>query len=136
MKVIVDTVIWSLAFRRQTVTTHYQDALKDLISDGRAVLLGAVRQEVLSGIRHSEQFEKLKLSLRAFSDLALKPQDYECAAKYFNLCRSKGVQGVNTDFLICAAAVNHNCSIFTTDKDFVNFSNLLPISLYDDSSLE
>ena len=27
------------------------------------------------------------------------------AAKFFNVCRSKGIQGSNTDFLICAVAV-------------------------------
>lgn len=71
MKVIVDTVVWSLAFRRQTTRNEYRNMLKDLIADGRVVLLGAVRQEVLSGIHHNEQFERLKLSLRAFPNLAL-----------------------------------------------------------------
>lgn len=103
MKVIVDTVIWSLAFRRNTVEPTYRDLLTDLISDGRVVLLGVVRQEVLSGIRHTEQFERLKQALRAFPNQVLDTEDYELAAEYFNLCRQQGIQGANTDFLICAA---------------------------------
>ena len=104
--------------------------LTDLIADGRVLLLGAVRQEVLSGIRHSEQFERLRLSLRAFPNMVLGVHDYELAAHYYNLCRCKGVQGANTDFLICAAAVNNTCEILTSDKDFDQFSKILSIVLH------
>ena len=51
------------------------------------------------------------------------------AADYFNICRSHGIQGSNTDFLICATANRRNHEIFTTDKDFINFSQYLPIVL-------
>ncbi|WP_278047051.1 hypothetical protein [Planktothrix agardhii] len=34
--------------------------LRDLIADGRVVLLGAIRQEVLSGVRYKEQFSRLQ----------------------------------------------------------------------------
>ena len=130
MKVIVDTPIWSLALRRKSKDSTYKDLLTDLIADGRALLLAAVRQEVLSGIRHKEQFEQLRKALQAFPNMALNIDDYELAAYHYNLCRAKGIQGSNTDFLLCAAAVNHGCEIFTTDKDFNNFSTLLPITLH------
>ena len=130
MKVIVDTAVWSLAFRRQAADAYYKDVLTDLIRDGRVELMAAVRQEVLSGIRHKQQFERLRLSLRAFPNMALDVENFELAAHYYNLCRAEGVQGANTDFLICAAAVNHNCEILTTDKDFDHFSNILPITLH------
>ena len=130
MKIIVDTVIWSLAFRRQADNAAYKEALRDLIADGRVQLLASVRQEVLSGIKSDEQFEKLKLSLRAFPDMELSTGDYELAARFFNQCQRKGIQGANTDFLICAAAVNYDCEIFTTDKDFGHFAKVLPVSLY------
>lgn len=130
MKVIVDTSIWSLALRRNKKPTDSRVAiLRDLITDGRVALLGVVRQEVLSGIRHGEQFERLKNKLRAFPDLALNIEDYELAAEYFNLCRKNGVQGANTDFLICAASSRRNYEILTTDNDFDVFSQHLPIVL-------
>ncbi len=117
MKVIVDTAVWSLALRRsQVVADKSVKLLEDLIADGRVILLGIVRQEVLSGIRHNEQFERLKVALRAFPNLEVTTHDYELAAEYFNLCRRHGVQGANTDFLICAAAVQRNYSILTTDR--------------------
>jgi hypothetical protein len=61
MKVIVDTSGCSLALRRQPkINDSIVNRLRDLITDGRVILLGAVRQEILSGIKHQEQFEKLR----------------------------------------------------------------------------
>ena len=99
------------------------------MTDGRVVLLGTVRQEILSGIKYHEQFEKLRNNLRAFPNLLINTEDYELAAEYFNICRCHGIQGSNTDFLICATANRRNYEIFTTDKDFINFSQYLPIVL-------
>ncbi|MDJ0595646.1 MAG: PIN domain-containing protein [Pleurocapsa sp. MO_226.B13] len=130
MKVIVDTSVWSLALRRQSKTNDLiVNRLRDLITDGRVVLLGVVRQEILSGIKHQEQFDKLRDRLRAFPNLTLDAEDYELAADYFNICRRNAVQGANTDFLICATANRRDYEIFTTDQDFINFSQYLPIVL-------
>lgn len=72
MKIILDTSVWSLALRRQKQQDDsITNRLRDLIADGRVVLLGAVRQEILSGIKHQEQFEKLRNNLRAFPNLAI-----------------------------------------------------------------
>ena len=129
MKVIVDTSVWSLALRRQQQNNSIADKLRDFIGDGRVILLGAVRQEILSGIKQQAQFDKLKNNLRAFPNLLLGAEDYELAADYFNICRRNGLQGANTDFLICATANRRNYEIFTTDKDFIGFSQYLPIVL-------
>ncbi|NTU55686.1 MAG: PIN domain-containing protein [Anaerolineales bacterium] len=130
MKVIVDTAVWSLALRRgQLPNDPYMALLRELIADGRVVLVGAVRQEILSGIRHIDQFERLKNYLRAFPNLDLIIEDYELAAEFYNTCRHQGVQGANTDFLICAVAARRRCGILTTDKDFEAFSKHIPVIL-------
>ena len=131
MNVVVDTSVWSLALRRNTPNDAIAivNILRDLITDGRVVLLGVIRQEVLSGIRYSEQFIRLRDYLRAFPDLELTSEDYELAAEFFNTCRSNGVQGSNTDFLLCAVAHRRGYSIFTTDKDFENFRLHIPVVL-------
>lgn len=104
--------------------------LRELITDGRVVLLGAVRQEVLSGIRDANQYNQLKNYLRAFPNLELDMEDYELASEFYNICRSNGIQGANTDFLICSAAARRNYTIISTDKDFDNFSQHIPITLF------
>ncbi len=81
MRVIVDTSVWSLALRRRNqVSSPQTEALGELIAEGRVVMLGAVRQEILSGIRHVEQFERLERDLEAFSDEFVTAADYVEAA--------------------------------------------------------
>ena len=51
--------IWSLAFRRRERNPADQvlvDELTELIRETRIVMIGPIRQEVLSGIAHIAQF--------------------------------------------------------------------------------
>lgn len=131
MNVIVDTSVWSLALRRRReVASSEVRELEELVLEGRAVLLGAVRQELLSGIPVPRQYEVLREHLRAFPDVPLEADDHEKAAAFFNRCRAKGVQGSNTDFLICAAAARRQLPILTTDTDFSHYARHLPIRLH------
>ena len=93
-------------------------------------MIGPIRQEILSGIRDASQFRHLSQRLASFPDQPILTDDYVTAAKYYNICRGKGVQGSNTDFLICAAAVRSKCAVFTTDGDFEMFAEHLPIVLH------
>ena len=128
MKVIVDTCVWSLALRRDEQESNATvDEFRRMIQDHRVQLIGPIRQEILSGIRVESQFKKLQKHLESFPDLPAITEDYVTAAKYFNRCRSKGIQGSNTDFLICAVANRNKFSIFTTDKDFKLFSKYIKI---------
>jgi len=131
MKVLVDTSIWSAALRRSRKAAGAEvDELRKLIGDHRVEIIGPIRQELLSGIRSRVQFNKLKNRLAAFPDISITSEDYVTAARYFNLCRAKGIQGSNTDFLICAVAARNRLAIFTTDKDFARFSAHVPIILH------
>jgi predicted nucleic acid-binding protein len=103
VNVLVDTSVWSLALRRQ---------------------------ELLSGVPDERHYLELRGYLRAFPDIELQTADYEEAAVYFNRCRAKGVQGSNTDFLICAVATRRRLAVLTTDADFAHFAKLLPIQLH------
>lgn len=106
MKVIVDTCVWSLALRRRSPDhSATVQELRNLIEDRRVQMIGPIRQEILSGIRQEKQFKSLKNHLDAFSDLPITTEDYVSAARLFNTCRRKGIQGSNTDFLICAIAM-------------------------------
>ena len=134
MQVLVDTSVWSLALRRRKAPVQATEQaacarLQDLVADGRAMLIGPVRQELLNGVKDGEQFERLRAALAAFPDEPLVQADYEGAAIYFNLCTGKGIQGSNTDFLICAVAVSRKLPIYTLDRDFALFQRHLPITL-------
>lgn len=131
MKVLVDTSIWSVVLRRDSKQNKdFETELTEIIKEVRAEIIGPIRQEILSGIKSTKQFKELKLYLSFFPDLGLKTHDFEQAAEFFNLCRAKGVQGSNTDFLICSVAVNNDLEIFTNDEDFEHFKKYIPIKLY------
>ena len=131
MKILVDTSVWSLALRRtKRVTQPQVEELGQLISDRRVQIIGPIRQELLSGIRDEAQFEVLERHLAAFLDIVITTDDYVTAAQFFNRCRAKGIQGSNTDFLICSVAVRNRLAIFSTDRDFEQFAKHLPINLY------
>ena len=131
MKILVDTSVWSLALRRGPSPSDVNiTELQYLIKEVRVQLIGPIRQEILSGIKSNQQFETLKKHLRSFPDYPIRTIDFEKAAEFFNLCRRNGVQGSNTDFLICAVSFNNNWPIFTTDKDFLHFQKVFPIVLH------
>lgn len=131
MKVLIDTCVWSMALRRDEASSGQEvSELMELVKELRVQLIGPVRQEILSGIKSHAQFTKLRDHLRPFPDLELTTRDFESAAELHNFCRGKGVQGSNTDFLICAVAVQHQMPIFTTDADFTFFQQYLPIKLH------
>ena len=135
MNLLVDTPVWSLALRRKAADLSPREeritqALAEAIRDGRAQLIGVVRQELLSGIREVERFKKLRDYLRAFDEPALEMGDYEEAAEMHNRCRARGIAGSTIDFLICAVASRRKWQVFTTDQDFERYGRVLGLKLY------
>ena len=135
MAVLLDTSAWSLALRRGSRSLSAEkelirDELAELIREGRAQMVGPVRQEVLSGIRSRSQYERLRQDLRAFEDPRLGVEDYEEAALASNHCRAAGVSGSAVDLLICAVALRRNWPVFTIDKDFARYARHLPLRLH------
>lgn len=129
MKVLVDTCVWSQVLRHRSPNTELTKNLKDLIRDGRVSIFGPIRQELLSGVPNTKQFNQLKEQLSSFEDVPLKTEHFEKAAEFSNIYQSKGIQGSTIDFLICAVAYIENFVIFTTDNDFENYKKHLSIQL-------
>jgi predicted nucleic acid-binding protein len=135
MNVLIDTSVWSLALRRKNESLSSNERflvaeLSELIREGRARMIGLVRQELLSGIKATEQYEKLRLHLRSFPDEVVDTSDYEEAAKAGNRCRAKGVVVSIVDILLCAVASKRLWTIFTTDPDFSNYAKVLPLRIH------
>ena len=134
MKILVDTSVWSLALRRSE-PEDIVCKLTELIRASLVVMIGPIKQELLSGISNEYVFLNLKSKLAHYDDLPITSSDYETAAEYYNLCRSHGIQGSHVDFLICAVAVNNDLLIFTIDQDFKQFTEFIPISTFSNTSL-
>ena len=128
--VLVDTCIWSLALRGNIPKeVAVAEQLSQLIDENQVRMIGPIRQELLSGYTDKNSFERLRQKIQYFPNEPIIDADYESAAEYSNFCRSKGIQGSHTDFLICAVSIRAKFRIYTTDKDFQHYSKHLPISL-------
>lgn len=127
MRVIVDTDVWSEAFRKSGTKSGYVDELANLIQEGRIQMIGCIRMEILCGIKGEKMFSSLAAKLEPFPDKPLDAEVFVTAARFFNLCRSKGIQGSNNDFIICACSVLWKMPILSKDKDFTRYQKLLPI---------
>ncbi len=121
MKLLVDTSVWSLALRRPRAAglsveeQRFTAQLTQAIQDGRVVMIGPIRQELLSGIKEPAKFEKLKRALDPFRDEAVETSDYEHAAWLYNACRSRGVEAGTVDMLICAVATRRKWQVLSSD---------------------
>lgn len=136
MNVLVDTPVWSLALRRkpENLSVREQrvvDECAELVREGRALMAGPVRQELLSGVREEAQFERLRRSLAAFPDTALEEDDFVRAARFYNRCRKQGIIGGPIDLLLCAVASRARVAVFSTDRDFAHYGRHLPIQLHE-----
>ena len=133
MKVLVDTPVWSYALRKQNADyQHLVSLLENLIKDQRALIIGPIRQEILSGYSDLRKFKILREKLSFFENTPIEDTDYEKAAELCNYCRKKGIQGSHTDFLICAVANRISAYVLTTDKDFFHFQKAVPLKIYND----
>jgi predicted nucleic acid-binding protein len=68
--------------------------------------------------------------LRGFPDVELDSTDYEEAARISNLCRRRGLADSTVDMLVCAVALRHSWEVFTTDRDFIHYSRVIPIQMF------
>ena len=135
MNVLIDTSVFSLALRRKNEGLSTNERLlvaelSELIREGRARMIGLIRQELLSRIKTTEQYEKLRVHLRSFPDEVVDTSDYEEAAKAGSRCRSKGVAVSIVDILLCAITMKRQWAIFTADPDFSSYAKVLPLRIH------
>lgn len=122
MMLLADTSVWSLALRRShgaalnAIEEGLRDELAEAIRIGGVVMVGPIRQELLSGIREQSQFEKLRVALQAFRDESLETSDYEEAARLYNACRGRGMECGPMDMLLLAVASRRKWKISTNDN--------------------
>ena len=131
MRVLVDTPVWSFALRRRGEISESEqehvEVWKTLVRRRGIVLIGPVRQEILSGVREQSSFDRLLTELRAFHDEYIGTADYEEAARCSNRCRSAGVAHSSVDMLICAVSIRLGAPVLTPDQDFVRYAQHLPV---------
>ncbi len=120
MNVLVDTSVWSLAFRRdRPAETPEVVWLRRALTAGAAILTtGLILQELLQGF---DGPRAKNLILREFAAIPLvmpDRDDHVGAAELRTSCRRRGVQVGTVDALIARLAIRHRLAVLTTDRDF------------------
>ena len=130
-RVLVDSDVWSEFYRKRIGDPSEQvRQLRALIIGRQVLVIGAIRQEVLTGWRYPHQFEQVHEQMRAFPNEVLTEREYELAAEFSNTCHSKGIQGSHTDFLICACSAAWDVPILSRDQDYGRYAEHVPVRLY------
>ena len=121
MTLLVDTSVWSLAFRRDRDGGEPQvKALQKALTGGEPVVTtGFILQELLQGFAGPRAQADIVERFSALPLLVPDRQDYIDAAQVRNACRRSGVQIGTIDALIAQLCLRHRLTLLTTDRDFV-----------------
>lgn len=120
MALLVDTSVWSLAYRRDTPPDVPEvDVLRQALGSGDSVVAtGMILLELLRGFVPAKA---QAIILEAFDSLELiEPTrlDYVEAASVANTCRRAGVQIGSVDALLAQLTRAGDHTLLTTDHDF------------------
>jgi predicted nucleic acid-binding protein len=75
-------------------------------------------QELLSGVKTSEEFEWLLGLMDGFPLLLAAREHHIAAAKISNACRQAGIAASTIDCLIAAMTIAAKSQLLTADKEF------------------
>ena len=120
MTLLVDTSVWSLAFRRDNESlTPQVVALQAALTGGESVVTtGLILQELLQGFAGPRAHKELVQRFAALPLIVPDRRDYIDAAGLRNLCRRSGVQLGTIDALLTQLCIRHELTMLTTDNDF------------------
>jgi hypothetical protein len=133
--IVVDTSVWSLAFRRRSwprgVTPGIIKLLQKLTREKqRVVVPGVVLQELLSGVKDPAQGERIKELMEGYPLILGTKEQHVEAANISNVCRKAGVPAATVDCLIAAQCILLNGVLLTLDDDFKRISGCCGLRIY------
>jgi predicted nucleic acid-binding protein len=117
----VDTSVWSLALRRDQVSTAPEvRVLRDALEGGETIVVtGLVLQELLQGFSGPRARKDIIDRFSALPLLAPNRLDHIDAAELRNRSRRAGLQIGTIDAVIAQLCIRHDLTLLTTDNDFV-----------------
>lgn len=132
MTLFVDTSVWSLAFRRDQVSTAPQvRVLRDALEGGETIVVtGLVLQELLQGFAGPKARKDIVDRFAALPLLAPDRLDHIDASELRNRCRRSGLQIGTIDAVIAQLCIRHDLMLLTTDNDFVLAARHCPLRVW------
>jgi hypothetical protein len=119
VSLLVDTSVWSLAFRRDAeAPTQAVEVLRSALEGADQVFTtGLVLQELLQGFAGPKARSQLIESFGALAFLQPDRDDHIEAAEIRNICRRSGVQIGTIDAVLIQLCLRHDLVLLSTDKD-------------------
>lgn len=129
MSLLVDTSVWSLAFRRDAPPDCAEvHALRLALDGGEPVVCtGLILQELLQGFTGAKARGRLVRHLSALPFLSPDRTDHIEAAELRNHCRRKGVQIGTIDALLAQLCIHHDLTLLSTDADLRLAARFCPL---------
>ncbi len=120
MTLLVDTSVWSLALRRDSIPAlpEIQVLVRALNGGDIVVTTGIVLQELLQGFSGPRSAKDIVERFSALPMITPDRQDHVDAAMLRNTCRRRGVQLGTIDALLAQLCIHHGLRMLTTDRDF------------------
>ena len=122
MTFLVDTSVWSLAFRRDAPSGSAEvlELRRALDGGDTVVTTGLVLQELLQGFAGPRGRDEIVERFSALPFINPDRQDHIEAATLRNQCRRAGVQLGTIDALLAQICIRHTLALLTTDQDFIH----------------
>ena len=120
MSLLVDTSVWSLAFRRDTemMIPEVKTLQYALEGSDQVFTTGLVLQELLQGFAGPKARGQLIERFAALGFLQPDREDHIEAAEVRNSCRRHGVQIGTIDAVLVQLCLKHDLVLLSSDNDF------------------
>lgn len=132
MSLLVDTSVWSLAFRRDAEgPAQAVEVLRTALEGADQVFTtGLVLQELLQGFSGPKARKQLIERFAALAFLQPDREDHMEAAEVRNACRRHGVQIGTIDAVLIQLCLRHDLVLLSTDNDFRSASRHVRFRLW------
>jgi predicted nucleic acid-binding protein len=132
MALLVDTSVWSLAFRRDSPPNVPEVAvLRRALTEGGAVIAtGMILLELLRGFVPDRAQDTIRRAFEVIELVEPRRADYIAAADLGNVCRRAGVQLGSVNALIAQLAIVGGHLLLSTDRDFVLASEHVDLRIW------
>ena len=132
MSLLVDTSVWSLAFRRdsQVATPEVSTLQHSLDGADQVFTTGLVMQELLQGFSGPKARDQLIERFGALGFLQPDREDHIEAAEIRNTCRRHGVQIGTIDAVLIQLALKNDLVLLSSDNDFLLASKYIKFRLW------
>ncbi|MCD4718086.1 MAG: PIN domain-containing protein [Desulfobacterales bacterium] len=129
-KVIIDTSAWIESFRPQS-DKELGNLVKDLILNGRILLPGIIKTELLKGTKNKKEYNRLNGLLKGLEYFPVPEEFWEKLSLFSFGLFGKGIAVPLIDTYIALLCIEKKALILHRDKHFDLIAQKFPLKVMD-----